>query len=535
MIEGFRAALVGPRRRRALGEQVLERAHWISQAAYAGLVIILVGLMAFAIGGAVVAKGAARDVNAAIHEVHFLVDAQFWAATEQSIEREYRLEPAAAVRARHHAAELRLDDDLRRSPPSPAVVAILRAEARYGMAAGRMFAAIDDRDAPRALALDSGESDRAFAEVARGIDVQATVARRRADAALRSLHETEDAILRMNSVLSLVGLSLLVVVLWVLRHYRRLVSTALKAELNRFKQASLTDYLTGLGNHRAYQEGLARNVDECSATGSMVTIALLDVDELKVLNDRSGHVTGDRLLASLAQVLRAAAPSSMPYRLGGDEFALAFVGLSSPVVKDRMEQVRAAVEARVNGMTVSVGISTMMPAESHLLVVREQADAALYEAKRRGRNCVVTFDEIRDEHPVFLPARVEEVRGIIADGAIGVAFQPIWSIGQRRIIGYEALARPGGPDPINPQDAFDIAERIGKAHELDRVCRSAILAQGRDAAARRAALSQRLAAIARPRRARAERRWCAPSKRRASLPAGSCSRSPNGPSRGSTW
>ena len=455
----------------------MERTHLISQVAYAGLVGILVGLMAFAIGGAVVAKAAARNVNTTIHQVRYLVDAQFQAVTEESLERLYQLEPSAAGRAAHHAAELRLENDLRRSPSSPSTGTVLRAEARYVAAVKRLFAASDAHDKALVRSIDRRESDPAFAAMGHAIDAQSAVARGRADAALRSLHDTEDAILTMNTLLSVIGLVLLMVVLYVLRHYRRMVSNSLKAELNRFKQASLTDYLTGLGNHRAYQEGIARSVDECAGTGSVVTIALLDVDELKVLNDRNGHVTGDRLLASLAQVLRAADLTSVPYRLGGDEFALTFAGMSSQVAKVRMEHVRAAVEARMSGMTVSVGISTTSPNEPDLLVVREQADAALYEAKRRGRNCVVTFDEIRDEHPVFLPARVEEVRGIIADGAIGVAFQSIWSIAHRRVIGYEALARPIGDDPINPQDAFDIAERIGKAHDLDRVCRMAILAK----------------------------------------------------------
>ena len=138
------------------------------------------------------------------------------------------------------------------------------------------------------------------------------------------------------------------------------------------------------------------------------------------------------MLASLAQVLRAADLTSVPYRLGGDEFALTFAGMPSNVAKVRMEQVRAVVEARLDGTTVSVGISSTSPDAPDLLVVREQADAALYEAKRRGRNRVVTFDEIRDEHQVFLPARVEEVRLLISDATVGVAFQPIWSIDSLR-------------------------------------------------------------------------------------------------------
>ena len=456
-------------------EYPLERAHRVSQIAYAGLVLVLLSLMAFAIGGAFVAQAAARNVNDAIHQVRDLVDAQLWVATEESLERKYRLEPGPGVRAAHHAAEVRLDQDLRQLSPSPALGLIMRSESRYDAAVTRLFAAIDAHDARRARSIDAGESDPAFASAARGIDAQAQLARASADAALHSLGVTEGWIVQLNSFLSVVGLVLLGVVLYVLRRYRRLVSDALKAELNRFKQASLTDYLTGLGNHRAYQERLTRSAEESATSGSVVTIALLDVDELKVLNDRSGHVSGDRLLASLAQVMRAADLTSVPYRLGGDEFAITFAGMSSEVARVRMEHVRAAVEARMNGATVSVGISTTSPSEFNLLVVREQADAALYEAKRRGRNCVVTFDEIRNDHALFLPARVEQVRRLISSPSMGVAFQPIWGIDDRDLVGYEALARPSGDDPINTQDAFDIAERIGKAHELDRVCRDAIL------------------------------------------------------------
>lgn len=441
---------------------------------------ILLSLMAVAVGGAFVSQAAGRNVNETIHAVRYLVDAQFWVATEESLERQYRLYPSVAIRAEHRAAELRLEADLRVERPSAGIASIGRAEARYAVAVKRLFAAIDDHNIARAAAIDHNQSDPAFAAVQYSIDAETAVARARADAALRSLHDTEDTILMLNTLLSVIGVALLIGVLYVLRRYRRLVNDSLTAELNRFKQASLTDYLTGLGNHRAYQESVARSVGDCNGTGALVTIALLDVDELKVLNDRNGHVTGDRLLASLAQVLRAADLDSVPYRLGGDEFALTFSGMSSEVARLRMERVRATVEAQMTGMTVSVGISTTSPSEPDLLVIREQADAALYEAKRRGRNCVVTFDEIRDEHPVFLPARVEQVRRLVSEATIGVAFQPIWSIDHRRVIGYEALARPAGPDPINPQDAFDIAERIGKAHELDRVCRTAILARSQN-------------------------------------------------------
>ena len=455
----------------------MEHAHRVSRAAYAGLVVVLVGLVAFAIAAASATRAAASTASSAIQETTLLAEARFQVAAEESLERKYRLEPSPAIRAMHRDAARRLDEDLAKAGGSKGFTEIIRADERYTAAVSRLFAAVDAHDLKRTLAIDSGQSDPAFAVVQSRVESQAAIAHARATGALAMLRHTTETMLTMTMVVSCIGLALLVAVLLVLRHYERAVAKAMTAELNRFKHAALTDYLTGLGNHRAYQEDLVRNIAQCGSTGSVLTVALVDVDELKVLNDRSGHVTGDRLLSALAQVLRKADLDSVPYRLGGDEFALAFFGMESSVAKIRMEQARSVVEAQLGGTTISIGISTTTRSQPDLLVVREQADTALYEAKRRGRNRVVVFDDIRDEHPVFLPHRVAEVRRLIATGAIGVAFQPIWNIDDRTIIGYEALARPGGDDPINPQDAFDIAERIGKAHELDRVCRNAVLVE----------------------------------------------------------
>jgi len=292
-----------------------------------------------------------------------------------------------------------------------------------------------------------------------------------------SLARTEQLVFTMSAVVSVSCLLVLGVALTVLRRGEVRANRALRAELDRVKQASLTDYLTGLRNYRAYQQDLVRNLAECWSDGSVFTIALVDVDGLEAVNEHSGYISGDRLLSTLAQVLRGADLQSVPYRLGGDEFALAFAGMPAEVGRARMEQVRRAVEDQLAGATVSIGLATTSAAEPDLVVVREQAAAALDEAKSRGRNTVVAFDEIRADQPLFFPARVAAVRELIRGGTIGVAFQPIWNIRHGTLIGYEALARPATGDGIAPREAFSIAERIGKAHELDRMCRNAILAQ----------------------------------------------------------
>ena len=454
----------------------MERAHRISRLAYVGLVLIVAALVSVAISAAYVTRTAALAASTAIDEARLFNDALAQVQSEKLVRHAYRTAPTAALRARNRAAERRQQADLARLPQSPALTAYRAAETRYDDAAKRVYASVDIYDQPLSTAIQT-RADELFATLKTIAEAQSTAAVVRADVALRVLRETENTIVRMTVTASLVSVVCLGIVLFVLRHYKRVVVETMSAEVGRLKRASLTDSLTGLGNHRAYQENLVSTIARCRETGAVATITMVDVDELKVLNDRSGHVSGDRILSSLAHILRTADPHSVPYRLGGDEFALAFPGMPSTVAKVRMEAVRRGIETELGGTTVSIGISTTSPADPDMLLVREQADAALYEAKRRGRNSVVTFDEIRNAHPMFLPARVSQVRRLIAGGELGVAFQPIWSIEGRWPIGYEALARPGGDDPINPQDAFDIAERIGKAHQLDGVCRAAILAK----------------------------------------------------------
>ena len=458
----------------------MEYAHRVSKAAYAGLVIIFVGLIAFAVSAAYATKAAAHATSVAIGQIREFRAASAEIGAEHTHVLEYRIMPGPARRARYALLARLQDEHLHRQRATPGFSEVAGADRRYDRAVAQLFRAIDAGNSQAALARQDSKVEAAFSALSKIVEARVLSARSRSDAALRALDYTENTMLRSTIVISVIGSALLAMILLTLRRYERLVRDAMGAELTRFKHASLTDYLTGLGNHRAYQEDLVRDIATCRRTGSVVTVALVDVDDFKVLNDREGHVTGDQLLSSLAHVLRAAELSSIPYRLGGDEFALVFAGMSSAVAKVRMEQVRAAAAARLHGTTISIGISTSMPHQPDLVVVREQADAALYEAKRRGRNRVVLFDDIREEYARFLPASVAEVRRLIAAPTIGVAFQPIWGIDGRSILGYEALARPDGDSPMNPQDAFDIAERIGKAHELDRVCRTSILAKARE-------------------------------------------------------
>jgi len=251
----------------------------------------------------------------------------------------------------------------------------------------------------------------------------------------------------------------------------RSVGVLYRAALQRARRDGLTD----LDNHRAFQDELARAISEAARYSSTITLALLDIDDFKFENDRHGHQHGDRLLCELAELLREQRAGDRAFRLGGDEFALLLAHTSESDADIALERVRAAVEDRLSGVTTSIGFSAARADDREPSSLWGRADAALLEAKRRGGNAIVASTEVADSVPVVTIEKVRALRSLIDGGAVDVAFQPIWDLGGTRALGYEALARPQSPELTGPGEAFEIADSIGRGHELDAVCRRAAL------------------------------------------------------------
>ncbi|HYM58112.1 MAG TPA: EAL domain-containing protein [Solirubrobacteraceae bacterium] len=240
-------------------------------------------------------------------------------------------------------------------------------------------------------------------------------------------------------------------------------------------QRARRDGLTDLDNHRAFQDELERALGEVVRHSVPVTVALIDIDDFKFENDRHGHQHGDRILCELASILREARPNDRAFRLGGDEFALLLPHTSEAEADTPLERIRDAVRSRLGGVTASFGFSAATPEDREASTLWGRADAALLEAKRRGGDTVVAAGEIVDGVPVVTIEKVRAVRALIAGGDIDVAFQPIWDLGGSRVLGYEALARFESSELNGPGEAFEIADSIGRGHELDAVCRRAAL------------------------------------------------------------
>jgi EAL domain-containing protein (putative c-di-GMP-specific phosphodiesterase class I) len=140
----------------------------------------------------------------------------------------------------------------------------------------------------------------------------------------------------------------------------------------------------------------------------------------------------------------------------------------------------ADAERQLGGVTVSSGVSTFEQDEEDSDLLRQEADAALYDAKMQGRNVVVRYRRKDDEAPLFPAVKIQAVRRLLVEGKVSAVFQPIWMLHTNGVFAYEALSRPDETYGLEgPQQAFDIAERLGHAPELEAICLEQILSEAR--------------------------------------------------------
>ena len=139
-----------------------------------------------------------------------------------------------------------------------------------------------------------------------------------------------------------------------LRAQRRRLNAARAEELERLAEMASSDPLTGLRNHRVFHEDLARELQHAGRTGLPLALALVDLDDLKTLNDTHGHQAGDERIRTLADTLRATMRGAdQAYRIGGDEFAVILPGTRAWGALEFAQRLRAALP----GFTATAGIA----------------------------------------------------------------------------------------------------------------------------------------------------------------------------------
>jgi diguanylate cyclase (GGDEF)-like protein/PAS domain S-box-containing protein len=164
----------------------------------------------------------------------------------------------------------------------------------------------------------------------------------------------------------------------------------------RLDRLAVTDGLTEVLNHRAFQERLDEEIERARRAGTAVSLLLLDVDHFKSLNDEHGHQEGDRVLKGLATTLRSMARATdVVARYGGEEFVVILSGANADAARTTAERMRNAITTQTDGrrrVTASFGIATFRGGTDSKEEFIRRADTALYEAKRQGRNRALHYD-----------------------------------------------------------------------------------------------------------------------------------------------
>ncbi len=262
------------------------------------------------------------------------------------------------------------------------------------------------------------------------------------------------------------------------------LTARLQMSESRLAEEARIDNLTGLPNRFAVLEYLERMLKALAATsdgsGRATTAAgvmFLDVDGFKSVNDTHGHAVGDVVLRDIAQRLRGSIRDvDFVARLGGDEFLVVVADVSDP---GRLvgfgERMIGEIEQpytigdQLFAVSASVGATMVEPGDEPLSVI-ERADAAVYQAKRRGRRRVEMFDK-ELQRSIEHQAELElALRQAIQHGELRMYLQPLADLTTGLPSGAEALVRWERPGVglVSPNDFIPIAERSGLIFELER-------------------------------------------------------------------
>ncbi len=172
----------------------------------------------------------------------------------------------------------------------------------------------------------------------------------------------------------------------------------LRRELASASEEARTDALTGLNNRRALED----RFNALQKGGVSFSAAVCDIDSFKAINDRHGHLVGDRVLKAVAQVLESCCDGHLVYRFGGEEFVILLAQVRGRAAACLIDSARAELanrhfkvretDADVGTVTLSAGVAEAQPGESWAELLM-RADCLLYRAKTSGRNRVVADTE----------------------------------------------------------------------------------------------------------------------------------------------
>ncbi|MFS8084005.1 MAG: putative bifunctional diguanylate cyclase/phosphodiesterase [Acidobacteriota bacterium] len=250
------------------------------------------------------------------------------------------------------------------------------------------------------------------------------------------------------------------------------ISIQLQESKDHFRHAAFHDALTNLPNRALLAENLKFVMERAKQHEDyQFAVLFLDLDRFKNVNDSLGHSLGDQLLMAMARRLESCTRDvDMVARLGGDEFAILLDGIpNSREATNMARRIQETLQSpfNISGHEVftstSIGIAMSSTGYDHPETMLRDADTAMYRAKAQGKACYEVFDKGMHTHAVYVLQMENDLRRALDREELRVYYQPIVSLDNGQLAGFEALIRWQHPERgfINPADFIPLAEDTG--------------------------------------------------------------------------
>lgn len=257
---------------------------------------------------------------------------------------------------------------------------------------------------------------------------------------------------------------------------RFLIEKALSASHKLLRTISERDPLTGLGNRRGLELSMAAFMARVQRDDARLGVLLLDLDDFKSINDTLGHDVGDELLVEVSQRLRdAVRDGDYLCRMGGDEFVILMnlkedaeaAPLADRIITAFQKPMLEGTSQRL--VTTSIGIATLMDSEKNSLPeLLKNADLALYEAKREGRNQRSFYSQTIHETVIYRANIKNELNGALERNEFLLLYQAQVNAEDNSLSGVEALLRWQHPrlGLLSPAEFISLSEETGSSVDI---------------------------------------------------------------------
>lgn len=275
-----------------------------------------------------------------------------------------------------------------------------------------------------------------------------------------------------------------------MRSFRRM-GTAIARHDRDTRRMAYTDPLTGLANRLAFREMLDGCLTRMRGSGQQLLLLFADIDDFKRVNDTLGHDAGDEALVAFAERIRVVAreqsgEAAQVARLGGDEFVV-MVQSGSGDAREAAARLGARIVAEIGRpiamqgrdvfLGTSIGITVFPEDAADSTTLMKNADIAMYQAKVAGKNCYRFYNRTMEQAVARRMRLEQDLHGAWDRGELGLVYQPVYDLANRRLVGAEALLRWRHPEhgDVAPTVFVDVAEQRGLIEEIGgEVLRQAI-------------------------------------------------------------